>query len=79
MSDWPKTLDQLEADGYVVDPNWKRCSSCSKPILWAMTKLGSRMQLSVAHQPSLFGSKLPHFESHNAVCPDAAKHRRKSA
>jgi hypothetical protein len=75
MSQWPKTAQQLIAEGYVLAKMVDTCKwkGCFAQILWCTTPKGKQMPLSLAGS----GPEGEHlYESHFAKCLGASSFRR---
>ncbi len=71
MTHWPKTAEQLKAEGY-RGAHRGECRSCGHRILWTETPNGKLMPLDELCD----GPHEPVWESHFASCPDAKAWRR---
>ena len=65
----PRTVAELEADGYRLGNGRGRCRECGAPIRWAKTHLGNPMPMSEITRGR--------FDPHHAVCPKKKKGKRK--
>ena len=72
MTQWPKTADQLKAEGYEFLA-WGQCRSCGERIVWAATPAGRRMPLDEVCD----GLSEPAWDPHFASCPDAKQWSRR--